>query len=513
MAIIKTQFPQFVGPSYSTKSMPIDCQLSINWIPTPINSASAKTRYALYPTPGYKHIQFRMDEVLYDELPTENLGSIRGMLYTSTGFYGSTAGTLVVCASESVFEVFPADNEGIHNIRKIGVVSYLNGTVTMADDGFGIVISDNTTLYHIDFKTSVMNSFGTDAPLEATSVTFLNGYTICAGRKDGIENNTFFWSNQYKNDKDNWDALSYASAEGFADPVQAVKRVGNDLWVFGIRSYEVYQGTSSPDLPFAKMSGSAGNIGSASPYSISEIGDIVFFLGSGAMGTRKAYMSSGYSVASISTDALEEEWTGYSSFGDAVSFAYTLEGNTYWCITWLKDNKTYCYCLESQSWFQPATRDPSLDVFNKWRITQGAYAYDKLYVGDATGTKLYHLSSDYMDEDGTQIVRVRRSPHMHDGLSMIRYQSIAIDMETGMGLVTGQGKNPQAMLRYSSDGGRTWSAELWKDAGALGKYKTRMKWSRHGMARDRVYELYCSDPVRWVILGCELETEKSVAGI
>ena len=128
------------------------------------------------------------------------------------------------------------------------------------------------------------------------------------------------------------------------------------------------------------------------------------------------------------------------------------------------------------------------------------------------GTKLFFLSSDIYDEDGTQIVRVRRAPHMHNGMQMIRHSSLCVDMETGMGTATGQGINPQAMLRYSDDGGRTWSSELWLSAGRQGAYKTRCKWNRLGQARDRVYELYCSDPVRWVILGAEIETEPASGG-
>lgn len=513
MAIRTTAFPNFVGPSYSTKSLPIDCQKSINWMPTPIRSSASKTQYALYPVPGYSHLTFTYNGVDYDHIPTRYVGKIRGMYYTSKGFGSNTVGALVVVAAESVFEVSPINSQGKHTLTKIGVVSNLEGMVTMVDDGFGLVISDNTTLYHVDLKTRAMSSLGTNAPLQASSVTFLNGYTICAGKLDGVPSNSFFWSNLYANDADNWDALSYASAEGFADPVTCVKRVGGDLWLFGPRSYEVWQSADDANLPFIRASGSMGNIGCASASSVCEIGDQVFFLGAGAMGTRKAYMSSGYTVNVISTDALEEEWTGYKSFEDAVGFAYTQEGNTYWVITFLMDNITYTYCVESNSWHQRATRDATTDTFNMWRITQGVYAYDQMFVGDMSGTKLFRLSSDIYDEDGTQIVRVRRSPHMHDGMSMIRHSSLTIEMETGMGTTTGQGTDPQAMLRYSNDGGRTWSSELWITAGRQGDYKTRCKWSRLGQARDRVYELYCSDPVRWVVLGAYLETEEATGGV
>lgn len=512
MAIQRTQFPAFVGPSYTTKSLPIDCQLSINWMPTPINSANAKTRYALYPVPGYVHLTFTYDGNDYDHIPTKYPGRIRGMYYTSKGFGNDVMGALVVVAAESVYEVRPANAQNKYELKKLGVVSNLEGQVTMVDDGFGLVISDNTTLYHIDLKTRVMNSLGTEAPLQASSVTFLNGYTVCAGKMDNVPSNSFFWSDIYENGVGAWNALNYASAEGFADPITCVKRVGGDLWLFGPRSYEVWQSADDINLPFVRMAGSMGNIGCASASSVSEIGDQVFFLGSGAMGTRKAFVSNGYTVQSISTDALEEEWTGYASFDDAIGFAYTHEGNTYWTVTWLTDNKTYTYCVESNAWHQRATRNPITDSFNRWRITQGVYAYDQIFVGDMEGTKLFFLSSDIYDEDGTQIVRVRRAPHMHNGMQMIRHSSLCIDMETGMGTATGQGINPQAMLRYSDDGGRTWSSELWLSAGRQGAYKTRCKWNRLGQARDRVYELYCSDPVRWVILGAEIETEPASGG-
>ena len=69
--------------------------------------------------------------------------------------------------------------------------------------------------------------------------------------------------------------------------------------------------------------------------------------------------------------------------------------------------------------------------------------------------------------------------------------------------------NPQAMLRWSNDGGSTWSREHWVSIGQLGKYKNRAIWRRLGTARDRVYEVSVSDPVNMVIVSANL---KSSAG-
>ena len=67
-------------------------------------------------------------------------------------------------------------------------------------------------------------------------------------------------------------------------------------------------------------------------------------------------------------------------------------------------------------------------------------------------------------------------------------------METGRGLQSGQGSDPQVMMQYSDDGGRTWSNERWVSAGAAGKYKTRVRWGRCGSGRDRVWKVRYTEP-------------------
>jgi hypothetical protein len=69
------------------------------------------------------------------------------------------------------------------------------------------------------------------------------------------------------------------------------------------------------------------------------------------------------------------------------------------------------------------------------------------------------------------------------------------------------GAAPQFMLRWSDDGGHTWSNEHWAGGGAVGAYNTRIFWRRLGMTlklRDRVYELSGTDPIKIAIMGAEL---------
>ena len=65
----------------------------------------------------------------------------------------------------------------------------------------------------------------------------------------------------------------------------------------------------------------------------------------------------------------------------------------------------------------------------------------------------------------------------------------------------------QVMLRWSDDGGHTWSNEHLASMGKLGEYGKRVIWRRLGMTtklRDRVYEISGTDPVKIAIMGAEL---------
>src|ERR1700742_3857138 len=74
-------------------------------------------------------------------------------------------------------------------------------------------------------------------------------------------------------------------------------------------------------------------------------------------------------------------------------------------------------------------------------------------------------------------------------------------MEVGLGpqppLLDGRGfpREPQVNLRWSDDGGHTWSNYQARGVGFAGDYKKRVLWRRLGRSRDRVYELSITDPI------------------
>lgn len=103
------------------------------------------------------------------------------------------------------------------------------------------------------------------------------------------------------------------------------------------------------------------------------------------------------------------------------------------------------------------------------------------------------------------IRRLRRAPHLSAEEVRQFFASFQLDLQAGVGLSTGQGLDPLVCLRWSDNGGKTWSNEHFVSAGKVGQYARRALWRRLGYGRDRVFEVTVSDPVAWRLLDAYLQ--------
>jgi hypothetical protein len=131
-------------------------------------------------------------------------------------------------------------------------------------------------------------------------------------------------------------------------------------------------------------------------------------------------------------------------------------------------------------------------------------------VGDYENGNIYALDPTVYDDAGAPqkwLRSWRALPTGQNNLKRTTHHLLQLDCESGVGLNTGQGSDPQVMLRWSDDGGHTWSNEHWSPMGKIGERYARVMWRRLGMTlelRDRVYEISGTDPVKIAIMGAEL---------
>jgi hypothetical protein len=475
------RFQGFVGPSYKHRSLNIECERCINLYPETIESGRGKEGEvtALIATPGLLL------------LSTIGDGSIRGQWWTSTGAY-------YVVSGDTVYKL-----DSGWNGTEIGTLDTGAGPVSMADNGTSLVIVDGIKGYVVTLSSDAFAEISDGDFLPADQVVFQDGYFIFNRSGTG----QFFISGLNSTD---FDALDIATSEGQPDPIIAILSDHRDLWLFNAQTTEVFFNSGDADFPFQRVQGAFIEHGCAATFSVAKMNNTVFWLGRDDKGQGVVYMAQGYQPQRISTHPVEQAIQSYDDISDAVAYCYQQDGHHFYVLNFSSASTTWVYDASTGMWHERVyTNDGQ---FERHRADNHAFAHGTHVVGDYVTGRLYELSPSTYSDNGDEITRQRITPHVSSGLKGVTYNSLQLDIEAGVGIDgSGQGDDPQAMLRWSDDGGRTWSNEKWVSFGAIGQTKTRAIWRRLGMARDRVFEVTITDPVKVAIVGAEIDLQPGAA--
>jgi len=132
------------------------------------------------------------------------------------------------------------------------------------------------------------------------------------------------------------------------------------------------------------------------------------------------------------------------------------------------------------------------------------FAFGKNLVGDRENGNIYEMKLDVYEDNGNPISRERIYTHLTNEKQQTRYNSLEIGLETGVGTQSGDGFNPVVSMQMSKDGARTWSNWMDKSLGKVGKYETKVKFRRLGMAEILTFKIRVTDPVKVNITGSYL---------
>jgi hypothetical protein len=306
------------------------------------------------------------------------------------------------------------------------------------------------------------------------------------------------------------DPLDFASAEGSPDGLVAVNIDHREAWLFGTDSIEVWYNAGQTDFPLTRIQGAFNEIGCVASFSIAKLDNGLFWLGTDARGQGIVYRANGYTGVRVSTHAIEYAIAQYGNISDAIAYTYQQEGHAFYVLTFPSANATWVYDVATQAWHERAGWNTATGEFTRHRSNCQCNFGGNTVVGDYESGNIYTLDLDvYADNGGIQkwLRSWRALPTGQNNLKRTAQHSLQLDCESGTGLITGQGSDPEIMLRFSDDGGHTWSNEHLSKMGKIGEYYRRVFWRRLGMTlklRDRVYEVSMTDPVKTAIMGAEI---------
>ena len=407
------------------------------------------------------------------------------------------AGNMYVVSRDKLYKVTPA-----YAVTELGTVSGLSGPVSMADNGTQLFVACNGPSYIYNSLTNVFQQItDTDFP-GAVTVGYLDGYFVF-----NEPNSQKIWVTALL-EGTLVDPLDFASAEGSPDGVVGIIVDHGQLWVYGTNSIEVWYNSGNADFPFSRIQGAFNELGCAAAYSLAKMDNGLFWLGKDARGQGMVYRANGYSGQRISTHAIEWHIQQYGDLSDAIGYTYQQDGHSFYVLIFPSADTTWVYDVATQAWHERAGFVNG--DFTRHRSNCQAFFGTKVMVGDYQNANIYSFDlDDYSDNGSIQkwLRSWRALPTGQNNLKRTAHHSLQLDCESGTGLNLGQGSDPQVMLRWSDDGGHTWSNEHWVSIGKIGEYYRRAIWRRLGMTmklRDRVYEVSGTDPVKIAIMGAEL---------
>jgi hypothetical protein len=304
------------------------------------------------------------------------------------------------------------------------------------------------------------------------------------------------------------DPLSFASKDGSPDDLVSIIVDRREVYLLGEMSSEVWINSGAVPFPFTRIPGTSTQQGIAAQYSMSRMGNSFAYVSKNNRGEAMVVRMNGYFPERISTHAVETTLVN-QNVANAIAWTYQLEGHEVYVVTFpsIGDNGlTWAYDNTTGLWHKWLYRN-NQNEFERHRGNCCAFFNQQVLVGDYQNGKIYQLSRNYYTDDGQTIRRIRRAPHITSDLQRQYFHELQIQFQPGVGLSTGQGDDPQAMLRWSNDGGSTWSNEYWTTIGKQGKYLNRAIWRRLGFSRDKVFEVSISDPVKAVIISANLKAE------
>ena len=337
--------------------------------------------------------------------------------------------------------------------------------------------------------------------------------------------------------------LSFASK--FTSPDNLVSLIADNgqIYLLGENSSEVWVDQGTFPVAYQRVPGSSNQQGIVAPFSVARVGNFFCYVSQNIRGQNQVVLMNGYIPQRVSTHAVEQSLLDQYT-ADAIAYTYQLEGHEVYVVTFPTIDITWAYDITTELWHKWLWTDAN-NNYHRHRSNCAAVFQNVVVVGDWQNGNLYQLDQSAYNDAGSEIRRLRRAPHLLSDLQRQYFDELQLQFQPGVGaggfsrdrniylgspyyipatgaltigyqdidVLGNAGQisptnvlyNPKAMLRWSNDGGSTWSKEYWQNIGQQGKYTNRAIWRRLGMSRDRIFEVVVTDPIKAVIVSANLK--------
>ena len=303
-----------------------------------------------------------------------------------------------------------------------------------------------------------------------------------------------------------WKADQFFVKDGYPDSVASIITDHEELYVMGRQTSEIYRDSGDINAPFVSDKGAFMHQGCVATWSLAQLPGGVYWLGGDARGALTAWQAQGFVPKPVSTPAIEQVWRTYVRTDDAIGYPVVIDRHSFWVLTFptaslAEDDTplgvTWVYDEATGFWHEWGSLEGTVGAEELHQFRGRCHAYTGLlavgegeklqprhFVGDRTTGKIYEMSFDFPDDDGTDIRYIRTTPHVAADNKRFFFSRLFLDREAG----TAEDE-PTFTLETSDDYGHTWSTPRTATGGATCAFLKRVQWWRLGCARGRVFRI------------------------
>ncbi|PHQ82899.1 MAG: hypothetical protein COB69_00175 [Phycisphaera sp.] len=285
---------------------------------------------------------------------------------------------------------------------------------------------------------------------------------------------------------------STGSAESAPDDLRRPFAFNQWAYMMGVETIEPFYDTGATSgVPLSRIDSAIMQKGLGGFYTVANTDQALYFLADDS----NVYKIMQAQLINVTPPYIVNEIRGLNKTA-ATAFTMVFNGQDFYILRFAS-GPSFVYIEQIDEWVNLST-----DVNNEpYLASSYAKAYDKDIVVDFRTSNTVELSPDTFDELGDVIQRQRvLAPFSSVDLGLgagkrLIMSKISFSVQTGQGLVSGQGSEPQIMVEYSLDGGETFSEEQWIEFGKLGQFLIKVDYWKMVSFYEITFRITVSDPV------------------
>lgn len=289
-------------------------------------------------------------------------------------------------------------------------------------------------------------------------------------------------------------AANFSAAQVSPTPTVEVAVLAEELYFFKTDTMEIWDFTGVLTAPFAESPGRTYSRGCAAQGSVCLLDNSLFWIGDDYSVYRTGTVPQRLTA---STSYVEDRLKAEANAGDIAAItamSFNIEAHAFYVINLPILSESYAYDAQTKQWFQWGTQQPLQAEPGVWLPQTCAGQGDQIYLGSSIDGRVWTADETNHTDDGIPMrVVVGGARWIQEGVE--RANNLAIQMVRG--IATSAVPDPLIQMRWSEDGGRTWTSWTQGSVGPIGGYRFKVSWHSLGLIRQpgREFEFAISDSV------------------